>query len=237
MNPLDYKDFICWTNEIPKDDASTLFVPQIKKGSEIADELILKFLNSKKTDTTEFMQEYEKEKNREYSKIQTFHWRRLSALSPTDLITYLSVQYKCYCDKNLGRGLDFLSFIAEDLEELKSKENISVNRFKIISEWLDEQREILKEAEHVSRESKNKIKWISPPAVFCFIFRELVDKGYIAPPTWGAEWSYSGFAKQCLEHFDIGTDPDYLQKAMRDKNSLTVTKTNKFTIPNASEIA
>ena len=162
---------------------------------------------------------------------------KLGDLPPSDLIDFLEKQYEGDKIRKPNREIDFLYYILDLIELQKDTGYLIDSRIKLIQEWIEEKRTELKEVANVIQTAKGKIKWKASPAVFSFIFRELVDKGYIEPPTWGAEWSYSGFAKQCLEHFDIQTESVYLEKAMRDKSSLAVTKTNKFTIPDYSEIA
>lgn len=171
MNPLDYSDFISHINEKIDNDAVSVFITQIKTPAEIANEILLKYRDSKPLEPELMQKEMEKEFNQELEKIRSEHWGRLSALPPTELTIYLSFHYKIYLERHPGRELDFLSFIAEDLEVLRRKENIheyiSENRFKIINEWIEGKRKEL-EPSTVPDQSKKKTYITHPQQVLLF---------------------------------------------------------------------
>jgi len=82
-----------------------------------------------------------------------------------------------------------------------------------------------------------KIEWKGSPALFGYLFTELVKNGFIEPPLYNGEPSYSGLAKLCFQYFNVNeTTLDNLKKEMNpNKNTLSETKRAKF--PNLSDLA
>jgi hypothetical protein len=138
-------------------------------------------------------------------------------------------------------GEEIITLVSDDGKHTsyitKLRDQSKVLKRDRVHEWIEEKRKELKAEVKGTGTRVEKIKWKESPAVFTFLFRKLVEKGYIEPPKYGTEWSYSGFAKLCLEHFDIDVDLEYFTRAMRNPDALTNTKKGKFTIPDTSEIA
>ncbi|SHF76937.1 hypothetical protein SAMN05444483_102320 [Salegentibacter echinorum] len=66
----------------------------------------------------------------------------------------------------------------------------------------------------------DKIKWNGGPAQLGFIFRNLVEEGYIdSPVTKEGEVNCSAFARQLIEHFNLKTTPASLAKYLNLQNS------------------
>jgi len=156
--------------------------------------------------------------------------------SPTEIKTYLDKEYLTFRNQNPGKELDFLWYIEESIKTIWVINLHAHSRKKIIFDWNEEKRKELKAEVEEPGAQVEKIKWKGSPAIFTFLFRELVEKGYIEPPIFGAEWTYSGLAKLCLEHFDIDVDPEYFARAMRNPDALVNTKREKFTIPDLSDL-
>ncbi len=75
-----------------------------------------------------------------------------------------------------------------------------------------------------------KIKWIADAAEFGYIFRELATKGYVEhPETKEGKYNASQYTKLLLQHFDIKGTPDSIEKALREKGTLT--DKQRITIP------
>jgi hypothetical protein len=94
-----------------------------------------------------------------------------------------------------------------------------------------------------SGNTSNKILWNGSPALLVHFIREFVEKGYVQPPNFGAEWSYTALAKLCLEHFDVKNNKgktvskEYFERAMRNPGAIVEAKKSKIVIPPLSEIA
>lgn len=173
--------------------------------------------------------------------LQDKYFNKLIRLIPSDCLDFLQYHFDVY----KGNKINFIWFtensFIEPLEDSDSyggddrRRLVNDPKKKIIDEWIANKQLELKAEE--PKQQFEKIKWKGTPAIFTFLFRELVDKGYIEPPIYGTEWTYSGFAKQCLEHFEIDVDHEYFARSMRNPEGLVNTKKNKFRIPNLSELA
>jgi hypothetical protein len=85
-------------------------------------------------------------------------------------------------------------------------------------------------------EPLQKIKWKGSPAQFGYLFTELVKNDFLETPVHNGEPNFTGFAKQCWEHFEINTTLENLIKEMNPKkNTLSDTKRIKF--PKLSDLA
>jgi len=113
----------------------------------------------------------------------------------------------------------------------------------IVSHWIKEKRQKLNEPK--TKQKNKKIKWNGTPALFGYLFIELVNKGFIEMPLHNGEHNYTEFAKRCFDTFEIkGTNKPLttignLTKELnpkQDKNSLSDTKRAKFTIPELSDL-
>ena len=107
------------------------------------------------------------------------------------------------------------------------------SHYKPVKETIDEALKELK-----SNEIKvERLIWMGKPAHFGFIFRELVDKGYIEEPKTYGDHSNRRLARVCMELFDIETSEDYLINSLDPaKNSLSRNNKNKFNIPNRTDL-
>ena len=91
-------------------------------------------------------------------------------------------------------------------------------------------------------QSDKKITWKGTPSQFGYIFLELVNHGFIEPPLYASEWSYSGLAKLCYQYFHIESEPgkpttlENLKKEMNPKNN-TLSDTKRAKFPNLAELA
>jgi hypothetical protein len=97
--------------------------------------------------------------------------------------------------------------------------------------------EILKKLDRDAAVPKiERIKWKGSPALFGYIFSELVKNGFIDPPLFRGDPNYAGLAKLCFQYFNVNeTTIENLIKEMNPKkNSLSDTKRAKF--PNLSDL-
>ena len=82
-----------------------------------------------------------------------------------------------------------------------------------------------------------KIKWNCSPAIFGFLFSELVKQNYIKPPLYNGETNMTGLAKLLWNYFEIKTTKENFIKEMNpNKTSLSETKRMKFTIPDLKSL-
>jgi hypothetical protein len=141
---------------------------------------------------------------------------------------------------------DFLSFVETTLEVYQTYEPfissptiLNDPKFLIVkrhvNEWIEDKREALKEEK--PKQPFEKIKWNGSPAVFGYLFLELVKKGFITPPLFNGEPNFTALSRLCFEYFEIDTTPENLTKALNEKsNPLSNTKRAKFTIPERSDL-
>jgi len=109
--------------------------------------------------------------------------------------------------------------------------------------WIELEIEKLKEMEKLTSGAEvptsKKIEWKGSPALFGYLFTELIKKGYIEPELHNGEMSYQGTAKLFFNHFNVNnTTFENLKNEMNPgKCKLSDTKRAKFTIPNLSDLA
>lgn len=120
--------------------------------------------------------------------------------------------------------------------EFVDEEDVALRFVELELEYLTK----LDELEHLSdKRNIEKIRWKGSPALFGYIFLELIEKGYIEPPLYAGDWNYQGLAKLCFQCFNVNnTTIENLIKEMNPKKHyLSETKKAKFTIPQLSDLA
>jgi len=170
----------------------------------------------------------------------------LTGSNPKLVFDFLTYQLQEYTKKNRD-GLIFLVFIEELIKEL---EPVKESRKKTIIDWIEEKRKELSQQTAKDRGAEvptlKKIEWKGSPALFGYLFTELIDKGYIEYEKHGTERSYQGTAKLFFNHFNVYnkkgelTTLQNLEKEFNPasaKQTLSDTKRAKFTIPNLSDLA
>jgi hypothetical protein len=120
--------------------------------------------------------------------------------------------------------------------------NITLGIYDAILKFIEDQKEhynkiIELEAKDNSKEKLKKLKWNSSPSIFGYLFLELANKGYIEFPLRNGELNATGLAKQLFELFEIkSTSETIISEFSAKKQSLSITKKQKFTIPYLSDL-
>jgi hypothetical protein len=142
-------------------------------------------------------------------------------------LNFLEYHYQKYEDK-AGINIDFLEFVNESLHKIPEEME---PRNQVFKDWIESKKK------EIDQQSLDKIQWHGSPALFGYIFSELIKNGFIQPPLFRGETNYAGFAKLCYKHFNVNnTTIENLIKEMNpEKNTLTNAKRAKF--PNLSDLA
>ena len=128
---------------------------------------------------------------------------------------------------------------AERINLIDMTEGYLIHLLEFIEELLLPYNKIieLENRHHLSPINK-KIKWNGSPSLFGYLFFELADKGHFNFPLHNGEINPTGLAKQLYEMFEIGTTKENLIKEFNpNKNSLSLTKRQKFQIPELADLS
>lgn len=79
---------------------------------------------------------------------------------------------------------------------------------------------------------REKIKWKAKAAQLGYIFRELVDKGFIEPPTRKGKTNYAALARLIDEYFEHGSTLGNIEKELKE-GSLSNDNRENFSFPKA----
>ena len=92
--------------------------------------------------------------------------------------------------------------------------------------------------EDLREQSKHsKLKLNIGGALAGYLFRELIDKGYLEPKLHNGEESYEGTAKAISEHFEMnGKESTFIKSMNPEKNDLSETKRQKLILPKKSDL-
>ncbi len=149
------------------------------------------------------------------------------------------IEKREYLEGSLERmriGYRFLQEDSIDGIEFVDEEDVALKFVELELEYLIK---LDKLEQFTDRQDLEKIQWKGSPALFGYVFLELVDKGYIEPPLYAGDWNYQGLAKLCFQYFNVkNTTIENLIKEMNPKkNYISETKKAKFTIPPLSDLA
>jgi hypothetical protein len=93
------------------------------------------------------------------------------------------------------------------------------------------------ESKSIEIHKSNRIKWVGSSSVFGYLFIELVNNGFIEMPLRNGEVNYSAFSRQLMNAFDVpSTEGNLANECNPNKNSLSLVKRNKFSIPRISDL-
>ena len=105
-------------------------------------------------------------------------------------------------------------------EESVYIESINFEELQIAINWLEDRREPFIEKE--PGDSLEKIKWNGKPAQIGYLFKELVDKGWITLPMTNQKGSVRKLSRLCQHYFDVKTkSPESFYHEFLSFNSLS----------------
>lgn len=105
----------------------------------------------------------------------------------------------------------------KDHEKFKSYDSEDI--LEIIA-WLENEKEKIIEKE--PGDSMEKIKWNGRPAQIGYLFKELVNKGWITVPMTNQKESVKKLSRLCQQYFDVKTEsPESFYHEFLKSNSLT----------------
>jgi len=155
----------------------------------------------------------------------------LYSIEPSEILSFIEYHYNPFKGEK-QKFLIHVNYLIDDyranldnIHSIKSlgmdadKISIIDNKNKIVLEWIANNKE---EIDFGGVNKIEKIKWNGKPAQIGYLFKELVDKGWITLPMTSQKENVKKLSRLCQQYFDVKTDsPESFYHEFLSFNSLS----------------